>query len=397
MQQPMRFGQGVIAGLLTRPIDSGSFLGGVIFIGLCGYFLSNFLPLSSKAMNNAVYFGCAIPALVWGVMHRPEVLAWLRAGFSLWLFLLLFAMSALLMGDPSAAKAAFYVFLLGLSLFVLHRWDMRAEQWLFSWLAVLSIVTFWWATYTWVDLYQLTSMPQRLMLWGKANPNYMALMIVAAWAWFWEFHLEPKLRRHGYLLHLLGAVIFILLVAWSAVLFQSRSAIIGFGVYLTLKLVIDNRRWYLLGGLLAAVVMGWFLGWGEVLVDRGFSYRPEIWSDAWQRLTQTCGVLLGCGNDGYVFAGRFAHAHNAYLMILYEHGLVVFIVFGYFAIKFFSEGLRHRSRWMLVATVGWVAGLVTTGGVVHSPQPYWIYFWMPTFLAMLECWDYRQKLSTPHA
>ena len=386
-----------IANLLTRPIDSWSFLGGVLLIGLCGYLLSNFLPLPSKAMNNVFYVGCAVPALAWGVMHRSEVLGWLRTGFSLWLFLLLFAISALLMGDLSAVKAVFYVFLLGLSVFALHRWDARAEQWLFSWLAAISVVALGWATYTWVELYQSTSMPQRIILWSKANPNYMALMIVSAWVWLWEFQLEPRVRRHGNLAYLLVTVSFILLAAWSTIPFQSRTALMGFGAYLLLKLVINNRRWYLLGGLLVVAAVGWLLGWHLALDARGFSYRPEIWLDTWQRLTQVCGLLAGCGNDDYVFAGRFAHAHNAYLMILYEHGLLVLLSFGYFAVMFFGEGLRYRSRWMLVATVGWVAGLTTTGGVVHSPQPYWIYFWMPTFLAMLECWDYRQKLSTPHA
>jgi hypothetical protein len=389
----MQFGRDVISCFRTKQIDSGSFLGGMLLIGLCGYLLSNFLPISSKAMNNVFYVGCAFPALVWGAMHRSEVLAWLRAGFSLWLFLLLFAMSALLTGDLSGVKAVFYVFLLWLSMFVLHRWDTRAEQWLFSWLAAISVVTICWATSTWVELYQLTSMPQRLFLWGKANPNYMALMIVAAWVWLWEFQLEPKVQHHGNLAYLLGVMVFCLLVAWSTIPFQSRTALMGFGAYLTLKLLMDNRRWYFLGGILAVAVAGWFLKWYVALVGRGLSYRPEIWSDAWQRLTQVCGLLLGCGNDDHVFAGRFAHAHNAYLMILYEHGLLVFLSFGYFALMFFWGGLRHRSRWILIAAVGWVAGLTTTGGVVHSPQPYWIYFWMPTFLAMLECWDCRRKMS----
>jgi hypothetical protein len=301
------------------------------------------------------------------------------------------------MSDASAAKAAFYVSLLGLVMLALHRWDARAEQWLFSWLAVLAVAALGWATYAWVGAYQPGSVPPRIQLWGKASPIHIALMIVTALVFLWEFWLEPKMRQLGNLAYLLGVVIFSLLVVWSTIPFQARGALLGYVVYGLMKLVMDNRRWYILGGILAVAVAGWFLEWYVVLAERGFSHRPQIWSDAWQRLTQVCGLLAGCGNDDHVFAGAFAHAHNAYLMILYEYGLVVFLPFAIFALMFFWKGLRYRSRWMLVAIVGWGGVLTNTAGVVHSPQPYWIYFWMPTFLAMLEyrelCQDRAYKFS----
>jgi hypothetical protein len=377
---------------LTRPIDGWKFLGFALLTGFCGYLLSNFSPISTKAMSNVFYFGCALPALAWVVKHRPEMLAWLQAGLALWLFFLVMVMSALLKGDLGVARAVFYVFLLGLAILALHTWDARAEQWLFSWLAAISVAVLVWATYAWVELYSPGALPLRIQIWDK-NPIHTALIIVSALAYLWEFHLEPKVQHLGKLAYVLGSVIFSLLVIWSTIPFQARGALLGYATYWLLKLSLDNRRWYLLGGLSVVVMVGWLLGWDVVLETRGFSYRPEIWSDAWRRLTQDCGVLAGCGNDGYKFAGEFPHAHSAYLMLLYKHGLIVFLPFVLFAVMFFRNGFRNRSRWMLVAAVGWGGVLTNTPGVVHSPQPYWIYFWMPTFLAMLECW----RVFTPRS
>ena len=368
-----------------KQAGSGNIVGKLIFITLCLFFAFNFLPIPAKQINNLVYFGCLIPVLIWGVMNTSRVVAILKSESILLLFFLVIFVSALLAGNFSEAKATVYLLMLWLALVVMNLWRAQAGYWLFFVLAVFSLCAMVTASYRMVRHYIGYGDYLRVQLWVNANPNEMALLVVTAWVGLWEFYLQPKIKNFDSRLNLVGFAVLCSSVAWAIIVFQSRSALLGFSAYLGLKVLTDSRRWYLLASLLSIAGLFWLLDLHSILMIRGVSHRSEIWIDAWRHLTDVCGLVRGCGNDPYLVAGRFDHPHSAYLSMLYENGLIAFMFFLMFLVKSFFQGIKYKSRWLYVATIGFGGVLTTTGGIVHSPEPYWIYFWIPFLLISVEC------------
>lgn len=357
----------------------------VIPFGFALYVLMNFLPLSGRLVSNAFYVFCALPALILTAINYRALPDLLRSYALLWLLLLGFLVSSLLHTPVLALKYPFYMALLFLALNICWEQDERTPRRLFAWLSLLSLLALAWASLQWVLLMQSTGVAPRFMLWGSLHPIRSALLIGCGLAWLWVFVLEPRLRGRSVWLHGLGFSVVLWLMFWCAVVFQARSLLTGVVGFLVLSLVTRRANWRSLLGIGAGLGLAWVLGWLNVLSERGLSYRQAIWQDGWNRLNSVCGFLKGCGDDGYKLVGQFDHVHSAYWSILYVHGLPLFLLFVLCAVVLAVLGLRYRSRWLLVASIGWGGVLTTTGGVVHSPAEYWIYFWIPTLFALFEC------------
>jgi len=374
---------------LCRPIESGWLL----FTGFAVFYLFNFLPVSHQHTANVFYFLCVLPSLIWCAQNRGKVWSWLRYSWPLGLFLLSMVAAMTLKGGGAEIKHCIYILLLGAVAFALAHLSERKLNLLCILVAVIALCAVAWGSYAWVEPYILSGELHRIRLWGNKNLLYTTMLIVFALVWVWEFKFEPYVQNKGKKLYALALAGFLMLVIWSTLVFQARSALLGFGVYFALKVWLSNYRWYMIGGLVLAALVAWMTGLYAVFLERGFSYRPQIWMDAWLRLSQECGLLFGCGKDGHMFVGRWTHAHSAYLMHFYEYGLLVIVPFALFALRFFRDGLRYQSRWMLVAAVGWGGVLTSTAGLVSSYKAYWIYFWIPTLMSMIECWHYRTRLN----
>lgn len=355
-------------------------------VGLCAIFLGNFSGFTLKACGYIFYTLCALPSLAWSFSHRDVVMAWLRQSWPLWLFLTGVVLVSLVPGHPVNPKPVLYLFLLGLVMLTLYRAPRNAIGFLFSWNGAISLGVVIWATHAWFSGYLAQGIAPRILLWGDENENpiHTALLIVTTTVWAWEFVVESTCRDRGRRTHFIGFLLFVLLVLWIITVFQARSALLGFALYLGLKFLRDQQRWFWILGILIALGLLWLAGVGAVLLERGLSYRPEIWADALHRLSTECGWLIGCGNDHYQFGGKWPHAHSAYLSILYHYGVIVMLMFCIFAGKFFRDGLCTASRWMLVAAIGWGGVMANTNGIIVSYRLLWVYFWIPTFLAILE-------------
>lgn len=364
-------------------------------LGLAFYILANFLPLTGKATNNVFYVLGALPTLLWVFLNPRRVVDALRDFSLFWVFLLVYAIWGALHPHFVSPKPVLYIALLFLGLLAIWRPDGRPQDHLFAWLACLSLLALMWTSFLWYQGWREQGIAPRIVLWADHNPLRTSMLICASLVWYWLFQVEPRLQKHGPVARLLGLLTVFVLLAWCAVVFQARSALLGVAGFLVLLLLTRRapRLNILVPALAAVVLLGWWLGWHEVLIERGLSYRMDIWQDAWQRLSGACGLWAGCGNDDYLFLEQFTHPHSAYWSILYSHGAVVFLLFLLCALTWLIQGLRYRSRWLLVAAIGWGGVLTTTGGVIHSPSPYWIYFWMPTIWAMLECRDAARRLS----
>lgn len=352
-----------------------------VYAGLFSIFcLAFYLPLSSKAINNIFYIGLALPGLIW-LLCKPRALKYLGRPFG-WMFVLLVLMVWVDASHAAGMKKALYLLLLFVSCLLLEGYDrVRSLVTIFALVSVgilLFVAADWWWLWTqtggWVRYGSFLGAP--------INPVYFSLLITSALVFLWLFHVEVWLERRSRLALLSGLFLLTVAVLLCSSIFQARSALLGFAAFFAGYLICKRM---ILPGLLLVLFLGlglFVLGGHELLLERGTSYRPLIWQDAWSRLTGVCNVWLGCGADGYLFLGQFQHPHSGYMAMLYRNGVLGAALFILFGLAFVWQGIR--SRWMLLALVGWGSLLTTTSGVLTSPQPLWIYFWLPTFMAILD-------------
>ncbi|MBF7729845.1 hypothetical protein [Pseudomonas sp. N040] len=355
-----------------------------LFAGVfCLFCLAFYLPLSSKATNNVFYVGLALPTFIW-LLARPRALMSLWRPFA-WLFVLLSLMVTLDASDVAGLKKALYLLLFFASCVLLEGGRPGVQQ-VFSWFALASVGILLWVAvdWLWIWLHGERWVRYVYLLGVNINPVYVSLLITSALVFLWLFHVSDRLERHSRAALVFGLLVLAGLVVLCSSIFQARSALLGFGLFFTAYCV--TKRMLVLGLALLVLLAGllFFLGGAELLLNRGLSHRTDIWQDAWQRLTTQCNVWLGCGADDYLFLGKWQHPHSGYFSMLYRNGVLGALLFALFAAVFFWQGIRARSRWMLLALVGWGSLLTTTNGVLTSPQPLWVYFWLPTFMAIIE-------------
>lgn len=347
-------------------------------------FLVSFsLPLSSKAVNNIFYIGLALPTLVWMLLHARELPDVFRRHGVLMLMLVgLFALS--LVVDTAATKKFLYVFLYFFACLLLIRRPDNARL-MFGAYSLVVCLVFIYLTVCWIGQFQVAGVWGRQVFFGAAsNPVYASLLIASALVFIWLFYLEAFLIRRSRVQFYVGFFLLVCACLTCVLVFQARSALLGVLLFFVVYLV--QRRFLLLGCLtaLGAGALLYLSGVGYLLLDRGVSFRTAIWEDALRHLVSSCSVWVGCGADEYRFLGLFMHPHSAYVSTAYRFGIIGAGLFVLFALMFFWRGWKSKSPWFLLALIGW-GGVVTTGsGLFSSPQPFWVYFWFPTFMTLLD-------------
>lgn len=364
----------------------------VLLLGL--FCLAFYLPLSSKAVNNIFYTGLALPMLVW-LSLRPRALWPGLRPFS-WLFVLLALMVALDAGDLAGLKKALYLglFFIGCLYLSARPWTLHAPLLLFalcSLLLLLLILADWvwiWAqTGHWIRYEQF--------LGATINPVYVSLLLGFALLYLWLFHVAERLQRRASWLLLPGLFVLSLLLVMCASIFQARTTLLGYALFLAGYLFYQRLFWLGVALGVGVLVLSMLVGVDELFLQRGLSYRLDIWQAALQRLFSECSLWWGCGSDGPLLLGSFHHPHSGYLAMFYRNGIVGVLLFVTFALLYLRNARSGGGAWLLLSLFGWGSLLTTTNGVLTSPQPLWVYFWLPTFMAIIagQQPDVRQYLQ----
>lgn len=342
--------------------------------------LSFYIPVEPKTV---FYIGLMLPGLVW-LLWRPYALPAYFKAFGA-LLLPLAVIQLLNIRDVAEIKLWLFmaVFLACCIMVERSEWGAERVYRVFAWFGIFALC---YATAEWLWLWHQSGQWIRYEhLFGRRmDPNNTSIFIVSGLVFLWLTAVEPRLRERPVPLRLAGLVVLSTLVLLSASVFQSRSTLVGFGFFMATYIVM-RRMWGLgLLALISVVCVGYFAGAGQMLSQRGVSYRPQIWADAWHRVTDTCGVWLGCGDDGYRFLGQFTHTHNLPLGIFYSDGLIGLVLVGVFAYVYVRDGIRLRTPWFLLSMIGIGALLTNTGWLIGPPKAFWAYFWVPILLAFIQ-------------
>lgn len=357
--------------------------GGAYRLSACAFLLfmlTFYVPISPKPV---FYLGLVLPGLAW-LAWRPLALPQFFIAFG-WLLLPLAGLQLLNLQAAAEIKQWFYLVALLAGCVMVERsdWNMTRVYRVFAWFSVFVLL---WVAADWLWTWQQSGEWIRYMLvFGRRmDPNNTALLISGGLVFLWLTQAEPWLERRPVWYKLLGLLALSAAVLLAATMFQSRSTLMGYGLFMAVY-VLQRRMWRTgLAVVLGIVVLAYLLGVEHILSQRGFSYRPEIWADAWARLYTHCGALLGCGDDHYRFLGMFTHTHNLPLQILYNDGFVGLALITVFAWVYFRDGFRSQAPWFLLSMVG-LGGLMTnTGWLLGPPKAFWAYFWLPVLLALVD-------------
>lgn len=317
----------------------------------------------------------------------PE--CWLYVLFCAWTLIVLAVRGA---SNPlGEAKLPLYVGLSFVGIWLAGRNGRWSYEQLLFFAALLGGLG---AAYSWLEFYWLQGQGfgSRLSAHGLWDTPIPAAHAVGALAIFAAL-LLPDVRQSRY------SLLWYLLVGLSALGFivflissQTRGVWIALLAALLFVCAIDlTKRRIALLLLVFAVLLAVFLINADFLLQRGASYRPQLWQGGIDLILQR--PVMGLGFDTYFIAvpelaHSFKHPHNLFLDIGVRLGLVGLALFMLLWGCAAWRGWRHRQeplgRALLALLVFSSVSLLTDGiGLWIKPNADWFVTWLPLSVGLI--------------
>lgn len=354
---------------------------------LCGAWV---LP-DNKLYHQMMIFLLWLPALL-ALFHRdframlkqPECV--LFAIFAAWTLLVLMVEGGNNIFGKSKVTLYVALTLLGVLLAAQNR------KWRFeSMLLYASIIGGFFAAASWVYFYDVSAQPfsGRLIAIGLWDTAIMAAHAVGALLILGVFTLQTKrFNPWAMVLLLIPALGYALFLGFS----QTRGVWIGLLACLFVMGVARPSR--LGGGLIILVVLGLAsiaVFKPDILLQRGVSFRPELWNGGVQLMLDHW--AMGLGFHEYLIpvpeiGQAFKHPHNLFLDIGVRLGVPGLLLFGWLWLAVGWRGWVSRAQPLgQVLLALWVfsgASLMTDGiGLWLKPNADWLITWLPIALSIV--------------
>lgn len=169
----------------------------------------------------------------------------------------------------------------------------------------------------------------------------------------------------------------------------SRTPLLALALMSVWMLIMTPRRAAYLLAIGVVLMAASFFAFPELLLQRGVSYRPQLWNDALGQALQQ--LWFGYGYDSrFTFHakglfGSMSDPHNVELAVLLELGLVGLLfwltMYGFGIWRCFSQrkvnGFKIASA-LLIYGIG--AGLTEGSSFLSRPNESWFLIWIPLSL-----------------
>ena len=225
---------------------------------------------------------------------------------------------------------------------------------------------------------------------------------------------NPLLTSHVYGMFAAATIAFLVSsqnarVVWSLTLVPllalllatgSRTPLIGIAAVLGWLVVSRLNRQVLVGALVvAAGATALPLLMPADLLQRGLSYRPELWAQAWLQISERLWFGYGQGHSIALpiesLGMEFTDPHNMTLAVFFRGGLVGLALW----LTMFSIALiycwKNRADDFILAVsamivFGFSASMTEGGSFISRPKEHWFLLWIP--LALLAAsWSARTR------
>lgn len=269
---------------------------------------------------------------------------------------------------------------------------------------------------TWAANYD-PSLPRLPGVLGLDNPVHGSILLLSATLPVWNGVARRSLAPR-WLLACAAPCAFALLAG-------PRTALAAYVVVIACVLGLRFRPTVVFGGGLLVALAGVLALLGSdalraIWLDRGLSFRPEIWSATWSAY-QACNPLLGCGigtplqvdySSGLV-TGR---AHSLYVAALYHQGLLGIAVFlgatGWLLNRARTAAAapeqqtrpanvsallgNQQQDWALMLIFALLASTTSGDHLLVRTTLFWCYFWLPVMvLAALTATSVSERENSP--
>ena len=195
----------------------------------------------------------------------------------------------------------------------------------------------------------------------------------------------------GLLVRVVWAVVLLVLFGF-VVLTQSRGACLAL-LFSALSMPLwssGRRAWLIAGGVAVAAVVG-VLRFASWFMERGVSYRPEIFAESVSMMLQRPWLGLGIGSNYRVvtanYPAGFDHSHNLLTHVGIELGLVGLLLWLAVWLCTLLVGWRERAtlegRLLLGSVIlASVAVQTDAASIWGTPRAEWFLTWLPVGLAL---------------
>lgn len=327
------------------------------------------------------------PAQMKAVLRDPVILSFLA--FSLWL-LISMSWSRADDGVGSLAKRPLYVFMLfvGCALIAIKREELllkalRVGAAIGALAALINVAWF---------LHNAAPGARLIGTGALRNPlltSHVLGFLCAYWIAAW---LSRSERRDW-----LPAVMALPLLA-ALLTTGSRTPLMGLTLTCFWMLLMSGQRAVYLIAALPLVASATYLVAPEIILQRGTSFRPELWSDAWRQAGEH--LWLGAGYNSkfefHIQGMRYLlhDPHNVELAVLLELGLIGLGLWTIMYIFALHRCLRLRAlpQFQIASALliyGLCAGLTEGGNYLSRPNESWFLIWIP--LALLGALSIRHR------
>lgn len=370
-----------------------------ISIFLCGLCLFE----SRSGYHSLLYLLVSLPALIICIL-KPSVLqqAIKSNAFKLVCLLCTMAMISTLWNGIDGSSSRYIRYSLNILLFILaFIYTQHYTQNMLEKLLLLGCAV--WAISGVIELYhfyyeQGHAISTRVVGSGSLTNTLLSSHIYGALASFLAAYLVAK--KHSTSSNSLIIIGFLLLLTFI-IQTHSRTPLLGLTAACTFLLIQYRNKKIIYGSTFLMTLLAVYIVFNiDLITQRGFSYRPEIWQQALNDIYNkpVLGHGLGSKMALYITSIKvtFSDSHNIHIGLTYDFGLIGLITWlallGTLALFF-----KNNKHITLVSTgfamliFGIFAGMTEGAGFFTRPKEVWFLIWLP--IAILIAMDVRTAVT----
>ena len=152
-------------------------------------------------------------------------------------------------------------------------------------------------------------------------------------------------------------------------------------------------------GALAASGATVYVLFARMIIERGDSYRFEIWQMAVNKIADHPWIGHGYSANLAIDPGlgiNFQEPHSFALGVLYYVGIVGLLPWMFFQAWSLLSCWRNRVQPLFIIASTWLifgigAGLTEGGGIISRPKEHWFLLWIPLALIVALCINQRAR------
>ena len=192
-------------------------------------------------------------------------------------------------------------------------------------------------------------------------------------------------------------LLFIILISFI-ILTNSRASFVALGTSLIFLLLIHKSKkiLYLLA-IITIILLTTLIFQPDIIIKRGFSLRPEIWSSSLEQIKNNLFFGHGLGTKISIYIKeqglRFNNIHNQHLGIIYNFGVIGFILWISLLVSMFNIYRKNKLSFLsqvgaAMLIYGIISGITESTNIFTRPKEQWFLFWLP--IAILFTVEYRR-------